>query len=151
PGTTAPMPFPLVDNAETLLDTTDLVFVDAVGAGYSQAIEPNTNRTFYSVDADAAVFRDFVRRYIEVNGRGASPKFLFGESYGTPPPAVLAHLLELAGVPLSGAILQSSVLDYGANCGIVIPIESSCASYLPSYSSAGAWYALLDPNPADLP
>src|SRR5262249_8534589 len=55
-------PFPLVDNAETLLDTSDLVFVDAVGSGYTTAISPNTNRDFWGVDADGAVFRDFVMR-----------------------------------------------------------------------------------------
>jgi hypothetical protein len=61
PSTTAPTPFPLVDNAQSLIDVSDLVFVDAIGSGFSEAIAPNLNRTFWGVDADAAVFRDFAR------------------------------------------------------------------------------------------
>jgi hypothetical protein len=80
------------------------VFVDAVGTGYSQAIA-NTNADFWGVDKDAAAFRDFVRRYVAVNKREASPKFLFGESYGAPRTAVLANLLETAGVQIDGLVL----------------------------------------------
>ena len=151
PSISAATPFPLVVNAETLLDTSDLVFVDAVGSGYSQAIAPKTNQSFWSVDADAAVFRDFVRRYVEVNSRAASPKFLFGESYGTTRSAVLARLLETAGTPLAGVILQSSILDYAANCAVTLFPERSCGGYIPSYAATGAWYALLNPNPSNLP
>ena len=145
PSTTTPMPFPLVDNAETLLDISDLVFVDAVGTGLSQAIAPNTNQTFWGVDADAAVFRDFVVRYLAVNHRASSPLFLFGESYGTTRTGVLAYLLELAGLRVSGAILQSSVLNYNAFCDVAV----SCAGYVPSYGAIGAYYNLDMPNPAD--
>jgi carboxypeptidase C (cathepsin A) len=147
PATTAPTPFPLVDNAESLLDASDLVFVDAVGTGLSEAIAPNVNRTFWSVDADAAVFRDFVMRYVAVNNRGASPKFLFGESYGTTRSAVLANMLESAGVSLNGVVLQSSILDYNTNCGVIL-LTVSCTGYVPSYGAIGAWYSLDNPNPA---
>ncbi|MCA3831854.1 MAG: peptidase S10, partial [Burkholderia sp.] len=92
--------FPFVDNQESLLDTTDLVFVDAIGTGFSEAIAPNTNQTFWGVDQDGGAFRDFVTRYLTVNQRSASPKYLFGESYGTPRTDVLANLLETAGVKL---------------------------------------------------
>jgi len=151
PATDAPVPFALVDNAESLIDTSDLVFVDAVGTGYSQAIAPHTNQSFWGVDADAAVFRDFVMRYVEANARGASPKFLFGESYGTTRSAVLAHLLETAGVALHGVVLQSSVLNYNSNCGVVRRVSIACSGYLPSYGAVGAYHALLSPAPADLP
>jgi carboxypeptidase C (cathepsin A) len=150
PATTAPTPFPLVDNAESLLDVTDLVFVDAIGTGYSEAIAPNTNQTFWGVDADAAVFRDFVMRYLAVNNRSASPKFLFGESYGTTRSAVLANMLESAGVQLNGVVLQSSILNYSSNCGVVTG-TISCAGYLPSYGASGAWYNLTNPVPTNLP
>jgi carboxypeptidase C (cathepsin A) len=93
PATTGSVPFPLVDNPECLLDSTDLVFVDAVGTGLSEAVAPNTNQTFWGVDQDAAVFRDFVLRYLAANHRQASPFYLFGESYGTPRTAVLGNLL----------------------------------------------------------
>jgi carboxypeptidase C (cathepsin A) len=147
PDHNGPQPFPLVDNAESLLDVSDLVFVDAVGTGYSQAIAPNVNSNFWSVDSDAAAFRDFVTRYVEVNSRAASPKYLYGESYGGPRTAILATLLETAGVELAGVVLQSPAMDYSSNCdgweGAV-----SCATYLPSYGAAGAWYAIATPSPA---
>ncbi|RZU02093.1 S10 family peptidase [Rivibacter subsaxonicus] len=148
PATNLPRPFALVDNTETLLDASDLVFVDAVGTGFSQAIAPNSNRSFWGVDKDAAVFRDFVRRYVQLNDRTASPKLLFGESYGTTRSAVLARLLEQAGIELAGVVLQSSVLDYNSNCAVVEPIVTSCAGYLPSYGATGAWFNLVRPAPA---
>ncbi|HET7033754.1 MAG TPA: peptidase S10 [Casimicrobiaceae bacterium] len=149
PSTTAPTPFPLVDNAETLLDISDLVFVDAVGTGLSEAIAPSTNQSYWSVDADAAVFRDFILRYLAVNHRSASPLFLFGESYGTTRTGVLAFLLGLSGARVSGVILQSSALDYNAFCDVAI----SCAGFVPTYGAIGAYYNLEMPNPpdADLP
>ena len=148
PATTAAAPFPLVDNESSLLDTTDLVFVNAVGTGLSEAIAPFTNQSFWSVDKDAAVFRDFVLRYIAANSRQASPKFLFGESYGGPRTAVLAHLLESAGVALTGLVLQSPALDYNSNCAGASRI--SCAGYLPSYAAVGFNFSLVAPPPADL-
>lgn len=148
PAATGATAFPLVDNPECLLDTSDLVFVDAVGTGLSEAVAPNTNRTFWSVDADAAVFRDFIRRYLAVNRREASPLYLFGESYGTPRTAVLANLLGACGRKPTGVILQSSILDYNAN-GDVGP-GVSCCGFLPTYAALGAYYRLDHPAPPDL-
>jgi carboxypeptidase C (cathepsin A) len=148
PATTAAMPFPLVDNADSLLDVTDMVFIDAVGTGFSEAIAPNTNQSFWGVDADAGVFRDFVIRYLAVNTRNASPKFLFGESYGTTRSAVLANVLETAGVDLNGVVLQSSIMNYNSNCGVVTAVN--CAGYLPTYGAVGSWFNLLNPNPPSL-
>ena len=145
PSTAAATPFPLVDNAETMLDVSDLVFVDAVGTGLSEAIAPNVNQSFFGVDADAAVFRDFVVRYLAANHRESSPLFLFGESYGTTRSGVLAFLLEVAGVRVSGVVLQSSVLDYNAFCDVAV----SCAGFVPSYAAIGAYYNLDVPNPPD--
>lgn len=150
PGTAAATPYPLVDNAESLLDTSDLVFVDAVGTGLSQAIAPHTNASLWGVDVDAAAFRDFIRRYTAVNGRAASPTYLFGESYGTARSAVLANLMTLAGLPLAGVVLQSSVLDYNANCGVVEVASISCEGYLPSYSAIGSYYSLVTPPRSEL-
>jgi carboxypeptidase C (cathepsin A) len=134
------VPVQLVDNQETLLATSDLVFVDAIGTGYSQAIAPNANQDFWGVDKDAAAFRDFVRRYVAVNQRAASPKFLFGESYGAPRTAVLANLLETAGVQLAGLLLQSAIMDYNSNCGVLDPGAASCEGYLPTYAATSAYH-----------
>jgi carboxypeptidase C (cathepsin A) len=147
PAMSVDPPFPLVDNGETLLDASDLVFVDAVGSGYSTAIAPNDNRSFWGVDVDARVFRDFVMRYLDVNNRNSSPRFLFGESYGAPRTAVLANLLEQAGVALSGVILQSSALNYNVNCGITDSDSVACGGYVPSYGATAVWYNRANPNP----
>ena len=147
PAHTGPTPFPLIDNTETLLDVSDLVFVDAVGSGLSQAVAPNQNRTFWGVDGDAASFRDFVMRYVEVNNRASSPKYLFGESYGGPRTAVLAALLESAGVQLRGVVLQSPAMNYFSNCNLR-EAGTSCHGYLPSYAATGAWHGLASPSPS---
>lgn len=142
--------FALVDNAETLLDISDLVFVDAVGTGQSQAIAPANNRTFWGVDADARVFRDFIARWLEANGRRDSPRVVFGESYGTLRAALLAEELEAAGVGLDGVVLLSSILDYNSNCAVFEPGRVNCAGYLPSYAATAAHYSVASPPPADV-
>jgi carboxypeptidase C (cathepsin A) len=149
PSLAVPLPFQLVDNGESLIDVADLVFVDAVGSGYSEAVAPYVNSSFWSVDKDAALMRDFIARYVAVNARAASATFVFGESYGTTRSAVLAELVLAAGMRLDGVILQSSVLDYNANCDQFAAGEVSCAGFLPSYGEVGAWYALSRPVPAD--
>ena len=150
PATTAARPFPLVDNADSLLASTDLVFVDAVGSGRSQAIAPYRNRDFWSVGADAALFRDAIRRWLQLNGRQASPFFLYGESYGGPRTAVLARRLQEAGSWPAGLILQSPALDYNSNCGVTDTAAIPCTGYLPSYAATGAWHGLSTPVPTDL-
>ena len=150
PSLTFPQqPFQLVDNAESLIDVADLVFVDAVGTGYSEAIAPLTNQHFWGVDSDAGVMRDFIARYGAVNQRLASPTFLFGESYGTTRSAVLAHLMVAAAMRLDGVALQSSILDYNSNCDVVAPVPLSCEGSFPSYGMVGAWFALTHPVPTD--
>ncbi|MEP7260745.1 MAG: hypothetical protein ABI669_06085 [Usitatibacter sp.] len=144
PNMSGMAPFPLVDNAESLLDVSDLVFVDAVGSGFSEAILPNVNRTFWGVDVDGAVFRDFIRRYIAVNNRASSPKFLYGESYGGPRTAVIADLLEASGTRLSGIVLQSPALNYNSNCGIIVAVVS-CGGYLPTFGATAAWFGKASP------
>ncbi|MBS0322072.1 MAG: peptidase S10 [Proteobacteria bacterium] len=152
PATTTATPYAQLANAQSLLDVSDLVFVDAVGTGYSEAIAPFRNNSFYGVDADAQLFRDFVVRYLAANGRTASPLYLFGESYGTTRSAVLAYELATAGVPVTGVVLQSSILDYNKNCGVTA-LRLNCAPFFPSYGAVGAWHGVDSPNPdpAQLP
>jgi len=149
PETTLARPFTLVDNADSLLGQTDLVFVNAIGSGRSQAIAPFTNRSFWGVDKDAEVFRDFILRYLQVNNRLNSPKFLYGESYGGPRTAVLARRLQEAGVLLDGLVLQSPAMDYNSNCGATDLPKVSCAGFLPTYAAVGAWHRLTNPVPTD--
>ena len=143
PATTQSVPFPYVDNADSLIDTSDLVFVDAVGTGLSEAIAPHTNQSFWGVDADAAVLRDFVQRWLAVNARTASPLFLYGESYGTTRVPVLTRLLETAGRRVNGVVELSTILDYNSNCSVVSGAPTvSCAGFLPSYAAVGGYYGL---------
>lgn len=147
PATDAPTPYALVDNTESLLDVSDLVFVNAIGSGYSQAIAPSNNRSFWGVDVDAEVFRDFVMTWLAANNRASSPKFLFGESYGGPRAALMADLLESAGTGLEGVVLQSPAMNYNSNCAIFIPPRTGCGTHLPSYGAAGAFFNLSTPSP----
>lgn len=149
PALTMPSPSQMVDNQETLLGHSDLVFVDAIGTGYSAAIAPKTNQDLWGVDADAAAFRDFVMRYVAVNGRQASPKYLFGESYGGPRTGVLANLLEVAGVKLTGIVLQSPAMNYNSNCGVLAPGTVSCEGYIPSYAATSAYHKVATPALSD--
>lgn len=139
--------FPMVDNKETLLTTSDLVFVDAIATGYSQAIEPKKNIDFWNTDADAAVYRDFVIRYLSVNKRLDSPYYLTGESYGGPRTAVLSRLLVERGYLPVGIILISPILDYNSTCAKDTAIGGtlyiSCAGFVPTYAAVAAHY-----NPA---
>ncbi len=142
---TKPQQFDKAENAETLLDQTDLVFYDPVGTGLSQAISPNKNKDFWQVDKDAGVLRDFVTRYTNYYNRQASPKYLYGESYGGIRTPIAAYLLLQAGTAdyehdpsgkpptvLTGLVLNSPILDYSADCGQAR--TRSCAGYLPSYA-----------------
>jgi len=150
PSTTVPAPFQLVDNAESLIDIADLVFVDAIGTGYSTAIAPHVNQDWWSVDGDAAIMRDFIARWLAANGRGASPVFIYGESYGTTRSAVLAQRMVAAGMRLDGVVLNSSILDYNANCAIFTTATVSCEGALPSYGMIGAWFGVTQTMPASL-
>ena len=89
PYFTPPAPYTLEDNADSLIDRSDLVFINPVGTGYSAAIAPSRNRDFWCVDEDARSIKQFVKRYLTAYCRWNSPKFLFGESYGTPRTCVL--------------------------------------------------------------
>src|SRR5579885_500984 len=136
PAATGPGPYQLVPNQYTLLDKTDLVFIDAPGTGYSRPVGKGTIRDFAGVDPDARAFAKFIERYVSVNHRWNSPKFLFGESYGTTRSAVLADVLENDGVSLNGVILMSSILNYYAHAP---GSDAGYVGYLPSYAAI-AWH-----------
>ncbi len=127
PEATAPAPFHVVPNDDSLLDKTDLVFIDAIGTGFSKGLpkgkdengkpdkdDDNPNKRFWGTDQDIDAFGRFMIRYVTVNKRWNSPKFLFGESYGTPRSAGLARYLEEHGVALNGVVLLSSIINYAS-------------------------------------
>ncbi|MBP0594434.1 peptidase S1 [Paraburkholderia sp. LEh10] len=144
PSFTPPAPYQMEDNPDSLLDKSDLVFVNPVGTGYSAAIAPRKNRDFWGVDQDADSIKQFIKRFLTKNNRWNSPKFLFGESYGTARSCVLAYKLHEDGVDLNGITLQSSILDYTQ--------AGNPVGALPT-AAADAWYHKklgIAPRPTDL-
>lgn len=148
---TPPAPYKLVDNTESLLDKTDLVFIDAMGTGYSHAVCKAQEKDFYGVDEDVEAFAQFIVTYISRNDRWNSPKFLIGESYGTFRSAALGNYLQQRdSVHLNGIVLISSVLDLST---ITFPTgdDRSYIYYLPSYAAVAWYHKVLKDRPADLP
>jgi len=148
---TPPAPYKLVDNTESLLDKTDLVFIDAMGTGYSHAVCKATEKDFYGIDEDAEAFAQFIVTYLSRNDRWNSPKFLIGESYGTFRSAVLGNYLQQRDtVHLNGIVLISSVLDLST---ITFPTgdDRSYIYYLPSYAAVAWYHKVLQNRPNDLP
>ncbi|MES2198564.1 MAG: peptidase S10 [Chlamydiota bacterium] len=134
-----PPPYGLVNNEFSLLDLTDLVFIDPVSTGFSHAIPPETAKKFYTTKEDIASISHFIRSYLTKFNRWGSAKFIMGESYGTTRAAGLAdYLHEEEFIDINGLILVSSVLDFqslSTNAGNDLPY----LLYLPSYTAA-AWY-----------
>jgi carboxypeptidase C (cathepsin A) len=140
----------LVDNPSTLLDTTDLVFIDPVGTGYSTLAGKGENKDFWGVDEDIRAFSQFIRRWVAANDRGASPKFLLGESYGTFRSAGLVDRLQNDGMAVNGVILLSSLLDYADDFGNPGDENVPDAFAIPT-EAAVAWYHKKVPDaPTDL-
>lgn len=136
PEATGAAPYQLVPNQYSLLDKTDLVFVDAVGTGFSRPVGKATIKEFAGTDQDVQAFAKFIHRYVTVNHRWNSPKFLMGESYGTTRSAALVDALENEGMSFNGVILVSSILNYFAHAP---GTDTAYIGYLPSYAAI-AWH-----------
>ncbi len=154
-GHTPPAPYPVVNNAFSPLDVADLVFIDAPGAGFSRIAGKDKEKAFWGVDNDAHAFARFIQQFLNKYGRWNSPKYLFGESYGTTRSAVLAN--ELAGnysIDLNGVILLSTILNFDLSVdspGFNPGVDSAYITALPTMA-ATAWYhkRLPGTRPADL-
>jgi carboxypeptidase C (cathepsin A) len=140
----------LIDNPSTLLDTSDLIFIDPVGTGFSSLTGKGDNKDFWGVDEDIRAFSQFIRRWVAANDRGDSPKFLLGESYGTFRSAGLVDALQKSGMSFNGVILLSSLLDYADDFGNSGDENIPDAFAIPT-EAAVAWYHKKVPDaPADL-
>jgi carboxypeptidase C (cathepsin A) len=136
-------PYPVINNDYSLLDVSDLVFVDAPGTGFSRIAGKDREKAFYGVDQDAQAFADFITQFLGKYGRWNAPKYMFGESYGTTRSAVLSRVLETdRDVDFNGIILLSQILNFnfsadgpGFNPGVELPYQLA----LPTYA-ASAWY-----------
>jgi carboxypeptidase C (cathepsin A) len=148
---TPPAPYHIQDNPYSLIDKSDLVFVDAMATGLSGIVGKGTGKDFFGVDPDIRSFADFITRYLTVNNRWNSPKFLFGESYGTTRSAGLSDALDDRGIPLNGIVLVSSYLDAfvdfsGPQRSLDLPYEL----FLPTMAATAWYHDKLSPKPADL-
>ncbi len=138
-GHPTPPPYQLVDNEYSLLDASDLVFIDPVSTGYSRAVTGEKAGEFHGFKRDLESVGDFIRLYTSRYGRWLSPKYLIGESYGTTRAAGLSGYLQARhGLYLNGLMLISSVLDFGT----LLPQPGNDLPHLlmlPSFT-ATAWY-----------
>ena len=136
-------PYKVVDNEYTLLDASDLVFVDAPGTGFGHLRGADKEKAFYGIDEDAHAFANFIVEFLSRHNRWNSPKYLFGESYGTTRSAALANILSNEkAMDLNGVVLLSQVLNF--DDGVDAPqfnpgVDLPYALALPTYT-ATAWY-----------
>jgi carboxypeptidase C (cathepsin A) len=147
-------PYKMVDNAYSLLDTSDLVFIDMPGTGFGRMTGKDADKAFWGVDEDANAFARFIERFITKYNRWNSPKYIFGESYGTTRSAVLANILENhTNIDLNGVILLSQIfnfttdIDYpSGNPGVDLPYMMA----LPTYAATAWYHKKLPQQPAAL-
>jgi carboxypeptidase C (cathepsin A) len=148
-------PYSVVNNEFSLLDASDLVFVDAPGTGFSRIAGKDKEKAFWGIDADGEAFADFIVQFLAKYGRWNSPKYVFGESYGTTRSAVLANVLETEkSLDLNGVILLSQILNFDAsadapqfNPGVDLPYEL----VLPTYAASAWYHKKLPGGQRDLP
>ena len=148
-------PYQLVNNNNSLLDASDLVFIDAPGTGFSRIAGKDKEKAFYGIDADAHAFTDFIKQFLTKYNRWNSPKYLFGESYGTPRSAVVINQLTTENdIDFNGVVLLSQILDFSLFAGLQGANPGNVEGYvtqLPTMA-ATAWYHNLVPGgrPDDL-
>jgi carboxypeptidase C (cathepsin A) len=138
-GTASPPPYRLIENEYSLLDVSDLVFIDPVTTGFSRPAPGEDPKQFHGVDEDIMWVGEFIRLFITRSERWGSPKFLIGESYGTLRAAGLSEYLhERHGIYLSGIMLVSSILNVQTT-HFVVGNDLPYVLFLPTYT-ATAWY-----------
>lgn len=137
PHATPPAPYTIEANTRSLLPTSDLVFIDAPGTGHSRILDGVDPARVWGVDADADVFARAILRHLAVTGRWNSPRYLFGESYGTTRAAVVAHRLQNMGLDLNGVVLLSTLLDWTAN----LPgADQGFVNLLPTFAATARYH-----------
>jgi carboxypeptidase C (cathepsin A) len=148
-----PAPYSLINNDQSLLDASDLVFIDAPGTGFSRIAGKEKEKAFYGVDQDIDAFAKFITRFLSKYDRWSSPKYVFGESYGTMRGAGLALELQKSDVDLNGLILLSDILNWDlvpddpqVNPGVDLPYVVS----LPTYAATAWYHDRVANRPADL-
>lgn len=146
----APAPYGFVDNAHSILDATDLVFIDPVGTGFSRPLGEAKLEDFTGVKEDVKAVGDFIRLWTTRNNRWQAPKFLAGESYGTTRAAALVnHLQNAEGMTFNGVILVSSILNFQTarfDTGNDLPY----ITFLPTFAATAWYHGAVADKPATL-
>lgn len=156
--TAPPAPYKLVNNDESLLDVTDEVFIDAPGTGFGQIITKElggvgTPEMVYGIDEDARAFTSFIKQYLTESSRWNSPKYLYGESYGTTRNAIVANYLTRDGVSLNGVVFQSAVINWAVVLQFAKAQPGVNIDYATGFptEAAAAWYHnKISNRPAEL-
>lgn len=134
-------PYRMVDNPLSLLDVTDLVFIDPVGTGFSRAIGKGEGKDYWNEDGDKGSIGEFIRLWLNTHGRWNAPKYLIGESFGTTRAAYIAEDLTTGDVniALNGLLLISQALDYEGSTSVHDNVYSYI-TYLPSMAAAAQYH-----------
>jgi len=143
PAATHNPPYVAAPNEFTLLDQTDLVFLDAIGTGYSRALGELKDDHFWGADADVSAFSKGITRFLTISHRWDSPRFLFGESYGTARAAGVVYALQHLGVQFNGVVLLSSVLNQGIRDE---SFDRLYISLLPTYAATALYHHKVQPQ-----
>jgi carboxypeptidase C (cathepsin A) len=138
-------PYRMTDNPDTLLDRSDLVFVDAIATGFSRAADSETTKKFLGVKGDIEAFGEFIRLYLTRYERWASPLFLLGESYGTTRAAGIANYLADRGISFNGIALLSVAMDFGT-LAWAKNNDVPYALLVPSFTMIAAYHKRLAPD-----
>jgi carboxypeptidase C (cathepsin A) len=144
-GHSAMPPYRLVDNEYSILDVTDLVFIDPVTTGFSRAIPFKDASKFHGVDADVESVGQFIRLWTTRYARWASPKFIAGESYGTTRAAGLSGWLQRQGIYPNGIVLISSILNF-ETASFDSGNDLAYQLFLPTYTAIAWYHKRLSPD-----
>ncbi|RIK16828.1 MAG: peptidase S10 [Acidobacteria bacterium] len=140
-GEPTPPPYRLLDNPQTPLRATDLVFIDPMSTGQSRAVKGGKAKDYHGWKKDVEQVSELIRLWCTREDRWMSPKFLCGESYGTTRAVSVAeHLFSRFGMQLNGLVLISSVLDFGAQDFRFLRHDAACQSYLPTYAAIAHYH-----------
>ncbi len=143
-GTATP-PYTTVDNEYSILDLTDLVFIDPISTGYSRPAPGEDAKQFHGVEEDVKWMAEFIRLFVTRQQRWDSPKYVAGESYGGTRAAVLSkYLQETMNMDLSGVLLISPVLDFNTHQSGNTPTDLSFALCVPSFTAAAHYHKKID-------
>jgi carboxypeptidase C (cathepsin A) len=145
-----PPPYKLIDNPETLLAVSDLVFIDPMSTGHSRAVEGGKAKDYHGFGKDVEQVTELIRLWCTREDRWMSPKYVIGESYGTTRAvAVAERLTRVHAMALNGLVLVSSVIDFGSQDFAYLRADEACLNFLPTYAAIAHFHGLHEGRTLD--